>query len=245
MTAALTPASAGRSQSPNAIVGSATARAIELATQEWSGGVGAGRVLCGERDRQLGDDRCRDASACLEARHRTMISSNDRELPLVLCESRVTGLVRPVYKDDGSGSSRDGVVVQASPAGGLLPIWRRPIRGRHQIGSGCSPGPDQSRTQEKQPKNGSSPTTPMQGPRRSDATGTKRVHQYPRGRTLAVELDPELPVITGDRSPLSAYHAPPALDRTQEVAGSSPASSISEARDSAGGFCLAGRASGP
>ena len=108
-----------------------------MATQEWSGGVGAGRVLCGERDRQLGDDRCRDAGACLEARHRTMISSNDRELPLVLCESRVTGLVRPVYKDDGSGSSRDGVVVQASPAGGLLPIWRRPIRGRHQIGSGC------------------------------------------------------------------------------------------------------------
>ena len=131
-----------------------------MATREWSGGVGAGRVLCGERDRQLGDDRCRDAGACLEARHRTMISSNDRELPLVLCESRVEGLVRPVYKDDGSGSSRDGVVVQASPARGLLPIWRRPIRGRHQIGSGCSRGPDQSHAQEKQTEERQLPDDP-------------------------------------------------------------------------------------
>jgi hypothetical protein len=67
----------------------------------------------------------------------------------------------------------------------------------------------------------SSPTTQMP----EDAAGTKRVHQYPPGRTLAVELDTELPVIIGDRSPLSAHDDLQLLDRTQEVAGSSPASS--------------------
>jgi hypothetical protein len=55
---------------------------------------------------------------------------------LVPSESHVQGLVRPVYKDDGNSSSRGAVVVQASPAGGVLPIWRRPVWGRHQTGSG-------------------------------------------------------------------------------------------------------------
>jgi hypothetical protein len=44
-------------------------------------------------------------------------------LTLLLSESRVGGLVRPAYEDDHSGSSRDGVVIQAFPAGGSLPIW--------------------------------------------------------------------------------------------------------------------------
>lgn len=97
---------------------------------------GVSRPVHGECDRRIGDDRRRDANTPLEDRHRTMIFSNNRELPLVLSESRVNGLIRPVHKDDGNSSSRDAVMVQPSPAGGLLPVWRRPIRGRHQTGSG-------------------------------------------------------------------------------------------------------------
>jgi hypothetical protein len=41
---------------------------------------------------------------------------------LLVSESRVEVLVRPVYQDDGHGSTLDGGRVQASPAGGLLPI---------------------------------------------------------------------------------------------------------------------------
>ena len=88
-----------------------------------------------ERDRRAADDRRRDANTTLGNRHRR-IFANNRGLRLVPSESRVQGPVRPVYKDDGNSSSRDAVVVQASPAGGVLPIWGRPVRGRYQTGSG-------------------------------------------------------------------------------------------------------------
>jgi hypothetical protein len=61
----------------------------------------------------------------------------DRVSADVLSESRVEGLVRPVYTGDGNGNSGDGVVVQPSPAGGVLPVGRRPIRARRPTGSGC------------------------------------------------------------------------------------------------------------
>jgi hypothetical protein len=46
-----------------------------------------------------------------------------------------------------------------------------------------------------------------------------------RDGTPAVEVDIESPLATGDRQSLDTHEIPLSLDRTQEVAGSSPASS--------------------
>jgi hypothetical protein len=58
--------------------------------------------------------------------------------------------------------------------------------------------------------------------------GTKRVHQYPRTRTVVRNDMTESPASTGASRPLAPHEIHPALDRTQEVAGSSPASSTSK-----------------
>jgi hypothetical protein len=54
-------------------------------------------------------------------RAHTVIFSNNRELPLLLYESPVKGLVRPVYQDDRRSSSQDGIVVSGVPCRGLTP----------------------------------------------------------------------------------------------------------------------------
>ncbi len=58
------------------------------------------------------------------------------------------------------------------------------------------------------------------------SAGTKRVHEYPRNCTRVVRAGAERPMNIGVPSPLDAHGTRLALDRTQEVAGSSPASSI-------------------
>lgn len=66
------------------------------------------------------------AASAIVSRARSALAGrpvHDRESPILASESRIKGLVRPVYKDDGNGSSRDAVMVQPSPAGGVLPIW--------------------------------------------------------------------------------------------------------------------------
>jgi len=84
---------------------------------------GVQRPLRSERDRGMRDGRGRDANTVHAGRDPAMILSDNRDLPLALSEGRVKGLVRPVSQDDGNSSSGEGVVVRASPAGGLLPIW--------------------------------------------------------------------------------------------------------------------------
>jgi hypothetical protein len=63
-------------------------------------------------------------------------------------------------------------------------------------------------------------------PRCEDRVGTRRVHADLHDGTITVHGYEESSVITGDRWPLDADDIPTPLDRTQEVAGSSPASSM-------------------
>jgi hypothetical protein len=56
--------------------------------------------------------------------------------------------------------------------------------------------------------------------------GTKRVHQYSGDATLVVLINVRIPSIHARSVALNARDTPPPLDRTQEVGGSSPPSSI-------------------
>ena len=94
-------------------------------------------------------DECFAATALASRKATTWCSARD-EHRSSSPRNRGAGLVRLVHRDDGSRRSGNGVVAQASPAGGVLPIWRRPIRGRPQIGSGRSPGTKQSHTQKQE-----------------------------------------------------------------------------------------------
>jgi hypothetical protein len=69
-----------------------------------------------------------------------------------LSESRVELLVRPVYTEDSWQLLQGVSTVRASPAGGLLSIWRRPVRGRHQIESGGSAGWDRPHPPRRSPR---------------------------------------------------------------------------------------------
>ncbi len=140
------------------------------------------RALRRERARRMGNDLTPVSR----------IGTGDRELPLVLSQSLVKGLVRPAYKDDGNGSSRDGVVVQMSPAGGLLPIWRRPSGAVTKSGVEAVQDPTSHTHKKRTPRNGKLPDdTRHRGPRSSDRAGTRRVHQYPRESTIVDTLKAE------------------------------------------------------
>jgi hypothetical protein len=101
-------------------------------------------------------------------------------------------------------------------SGADTPDLATPVRGRHQIGSGCFPGGEGSQARKK-PTNGVARV----------AWVANGLHADSHDRTITVHGDAESPVITADRWPLDANDIPTPLDRTQEVAGSSPASSIS------------------
>jgi hypothetical protein len=121
--------------------------------------------------------------------------------------------------------------------------WRRLRRlaGRSRFRRRCWAfgGLAQSRTSSARSRNlaaqkrlGASPAAPA-----ARGAGTKRVHAYTRGAPTPVGAEAKSPVNAGDSPPVGAYGFRPAMHRTQEVAGSSPASSINESPPNGRVFC--------
>jgi hypothetical protein len=80
-----------------------------------------------------------------------------------------------------------------------------------------SPGSRRSHNQEEESR-----TTPLPARERGYQTGTS----VPAQPYVHRRRPSESPIVTGDRPPINASQTRSTLDRTQEVAGSSPASSI-------------------
>jgi hypothetical protein len=133
---------------------------------------------------------------------------------------RAEDLIRPVCRVDGRGDPQNMLVLQRSPPAGVFAIWRRPSATVTKSGVD-DPQVESGRTIKR--------GTPNDIRRRGRSpAGTKRVRQYRRHEIPVVSIEVEPSAIAGKRWSFDAPDIPPPLDRTQEVGGSSPPSSIDQ-----------------